>query len=123
MVQLGSPGDGPVASIREMICQIYTSQTANAVFQPYTMPSAQARLTTGEFIRAHYALGIYAYRICSLNQGDSNPPAYLSKLIDMYKSGQFPLDKISKVFPYTELDAALKAQHDGSVIKPIIIFD
>jgi aryl-alcohol dehydrogenase len=41
----------------------------------------------------------------------------------MHETGDFPLETISKVFRYDQLEDAIKAQHDGSVIKPIIVFD
>jgi len=59
------------------------------------------------------------YGLC---EGDSNPPEYIPKLVQMYKDGKFPIDKISKVFSYKQFDDAVHAMHDGSVIKPIIKF-
>lgn len=57
-----------------------------------------------------------------VSEGDSNPPEYIPKLVQMYKEGKFPIDKISKVYSYKRMDEAIHAMHDGSVIKPIIQF-
>lgn len=59
------------------------------------------------------------YGLC---EGASNPPEYIPKLVKMHKDGQFPIEKISKVYDYTQFDEAVHAMHDGSVIKPIIKF-
>lgn len=55
-------------------------------------------------------------------EGDSNPPEFVPKLVQLYKDGKFPVDKISKVYDYKELGKAIHDMHDGSVIKPIIVF-
>lgn len=57
-----------------------------------------------------------------LCEGDSNPPVYIPKLVQLYKDGKFPVDKISKVYSFEQFDEAVHAMHDGSVIKPIIQF-
>ncbi|KAK9894435.1 GroES-like protein [Cystobasidium minutum MCA 4210] len=57
-----------------------------------------------------------------VSEGDSNPPEYIPKLVHMYKEGKFPLDKISKVYSYKDMEEAIHAMHDGTVIKPIIQF-
>lgn len=57
-----------------------------------------------------------------LAEGDSNPPEFIPKLIQLHESKKFPLDKISRTFHYSHLDDAIRAMHDGSVIKPIITF-
>jgi hypothetical protein len=50
-----------------------------------------------------------------VSEGDSNPPEYLPKLIKLYQEGKFPLDKIAKVYDYTEMEQAIHDMHDGSV--------
>ncbi|GAA5865878.1 hypothetical protein JCM8547_005744 [Rhodosporidiobolus lusitaniae] len=58
-----------------------------------------------------------------LTEGDSNPPEFIPFLIDLYNKGHFPVDKISKVFRYDQLDAAVKAMHTGETVKPILVFE
>ena len=50
-----------------------------------------------------------------VSEGDSNPPEYIPKLVQMYKEGKFPVDKISKVYSYKQMDEAIHAMHDGTV--------
>ena len=56
-------------------------------------------------------------------EGQSNPPVYILELVKLYKEGRFPVDKISKRFSYKQFDDAVHAMHDGSVIKPVVVFD
>lgn len=56
-----------------------------------------------------------------MSEGDSNPPEYIPKLVQMYKEGKFPLDKISKVYSYKDMDAAIHAMHDGTVGFPLLL--
>ncbi|KAK4048776.1 hypothetical protein OIV83_004542 [Microbotryomycetes sp. JL201] len=56
-------------------------------------------------------------------EGDSNPPEFIPKLIDMYQKGQFPVDKISKLYDYKDLDKAVHDMHTGAIIKPVIVFN
>lgn len=59
------------------------------------------------------------YGVC---EGDSNPPEFIPKLVELYKQGKFPLDKISKAYNYEKFNDAVHAMHDGTVIKPIVVF-
>lgn len=58
----------------------------------------------------------------ALCEGDSNPPEYVPKLVQMHKDGKFPIEKISKVYDYKNFDDAVHAMHSGEIIKPIIRF-
>ncbi|GAA6000951.1 NAD(P)-dependent alcohol dehydrogenase [Rhodotorula paludigena] len=57
-----------------------------------------------------------------LCEGDSNPPEFIPFLAKLYADGHFPIDKISKAFPYDKLEEALHAMHVGETIKPILVF-
>ncbi|GAA5936633.1 NAD(P)-dependent alcohol dehydrogenase [Sporobolomyces koalae] len=61
-----------------------------------------------------------AWRGCV--EGDSNPPQFIPFLIELYKQGKFPIDRLSKLYPVEEWDAAVSAMKSGEVIKPIITF-
>lgn len=56
-------------------------------------------------------------------EGDSNPKEFIPRLVKMYMEGQFPIDKLSKVYSFTEFDRAVKDMHDGTVLKPILKWD
>ncbi|KAK3299533.1 chaperonin 10-like protein [Chaetomium fimeti] len=58
----------------------------------------------------------------SVAEGDSHPPEFIPKLIDLHKQGKFPIEKISKVYPVADFKQAVSDMKDGIVIKPIIEF-
>ncbi|GAA6042232.1 hypothetical protein JCM8097_005108 [Rhodosporidiobolus ruineniae] len=58
-----------------------------------------------------------------LTEGDSNPPEFIPFLIKLYNEGHFPVDKISRAFPYDQLEEAVHAMHSGATVKPILVFE
>ncbi len=55
-------------------------------------------------------------------EGAANPPVFIPRLVQYYKEGRFPVDKLSRYYKLEELDKALEESHNGSAIKPIIVF-
>ncbi|OQV09147.1 Alcohol dehydrogenase GroES-like domain-containing protein [Cladophialophora immunda] len=58
--------------------------------------------------------------IIGVIEGRCNPPEFLPQLIELFKQGRFPVDKLGKVYPASSIDSALKDLKRGSVIKPIL---
>ncbi len=44
-------------------------------------------------------------------------------MVDLYRSGKFPIDKIVKFYQSEEINEAIKDSVNGSMIKSIIVFD
>jgi len=42
------------------------------------------------------------------------------KLIEHYREGRFPFDRLIEYFPFSRIADALTAGADGSVIKPVV---
>ena len=55
--------------------------------------------------------------------GDAIPQLALQKLINFWKAGQFPFDKLEKFYTFEQINEANKASNDGLVIKPVMIID
>lgn len=55
-------------------------------------------------------------------QGHANPREYLPKLMQWHREGRLPIDKLIKFFPVEQFSDALKEMHDGSTIKPVLIW-
>ncbi|GAA5905648.1 hypothetical protein JCM6882_008737 [Rhodosporidiobolus microsporus] len=58
-----------------------------------------------------------------LTEGGSNPPEFIPFLTKLYAEGHFPIDKISKTFPASQINEAIHAMHAGETVKPILVFD
>lgn len=48
------------------------------------------------------------------------PTEYIPKLVEMQRQGEFPVEKLVKVYDYKDMAKALKDLHDGTVVKPVI---
>jgi len=56
---------------------------------------------------------------CSI-EGDSVPEVFIPKLVDLYRSGRFPFDRMSKYYEFDQINQAAADSESGSTIKPII---
>ena len=65
-----------------------------------------------------YLLGSKTYVGC--REGDSVPPEYIPKLVEMQRNGDFPVEKIVTVYNYKDFRKALDDLHHGTAIKPVI---
>jgi len=53
-------------------------------------------------------------------EGNATPSEYVPKMIQWYREGKFPFDKLIKMMPAEEFESGLHSMHDGSVIKPVL---
>ena len=53
-------------------------------------------------------------------QGDSIPQLFIPQLIELYKAGQFPFDRLIRHFPFEEINEAFAAAASGDVVKPVL---
>jgi Zn-dependent alcohol dehydrogenase len=55
-------------------------------------------------------------------QGDANPEKSIPMLIKWYREGKLPLEKLEKFFKVEEFDQAREEMHEGSTIKPVLLW-
>lgn len=60
--------------------------------------------------------------IKAILEGDSDPQAFIPRLLELYSKGRFPFDKLIKTFPFQQINEAAKATETGEVIKPVLTF-
>ncbi|UIX31945.1 NAD(P)-dependent alcohol dehydrogenase [Streptomyces sp. GQFP] len=53
-------------------------------------------------------------------QGDAVPQLFIPQLVEHYRAGRFPFDKLVRFFPFEEINEAFAAASSGEVIKPIL---
>ncbi|MBP2209992.1 aryl-alcohol dehydrogenase [Rhodococcus ruber] len=61
--------------------------------------------------------------ITGIIEGDSVPDEFIPELVELYKAGRFPLDKLVTTFPFAKINDAIEAQHRGEVLKPVLVQD
>jgi aryl-alcohol dehydrogenase len=56
-------------------------------------------------------------------EGDSDPDVFLPQLIEHWRAGRLPLEKLVKTFPLAEINEAIAAQHHGDCVKVVLTLD
>ncbi len=57
-----------------------------------------------------------------ITEGDADPQEFIPRLIDWYKAGKFPFDRLIKTFPFAQINEAAHASEIGEAIKPVLVF-
>ncbi len=56
-------------------------------------------------------------------EGDAVSKIFIPQLIEYYKQGRFPFDKLCKFYKFEDIDKAFADSCSGETIKPILYFD
>ena len=65
-----------------------------------------------------------AYRtVIGCCEGDSNPKIFIPRLVQLYKEGRFPIDKIITKYPFEQLEQAREDSNAGKVIKAVVTME
>ncbi|MCL4104109.1 UNVERIFIED_CONTAM: hypothetical protein GTU68_034971 [Idotea baltica] len=59
-------------------------------------------------------------KIVGLVEGNSEPREFIPQLIQYYREGRFPFDRLIDFFPFEALNEAVQAQESGQSIKPVV---
>jgi aryl-alcohol dehydrogenase len=60
--------------------------------------------------------------LLGLTEGASNPQVFIPKLIQYYKEGRLPIDRLIKFYDFKDIEKAFEDSHAGATIKPILRF-
>ncbi|WP_172370104.1 NAD(P)-dependent alcohol dehydrogenase [Sporosarcina jiandibaonis] len=58
--------------------------------------------------------------IVGVIEGDSMPQLFIPKLIEYYKAGKFPFDKLVKFYEFNNINKAFADSEEGLTVKPIV---
>ncbi|GAC84610.1 putative aryl-alcohol dehydrogenase [Gordonia paraffinivorans NBRC 108238] len=56
-----------------------------------------------------------------ITEGDSDPATFIPYLIELYRAGKFPVDRLISSFPFEEIEQAVKAQAAGEAVKVVLV--
>ncbi len=56
-------------------------------------------------------------------EGDSNPDVFIPQLVELYRAGRFPLDRLITTMPFSQINEAVAAQARGDAVKIVLIHD
>ncbi|NLV72002.1 MAG: NAD(P)-dependent alcohol dehydrogenase [Actinobacteria bacterium] len=60
-------------------------------------------------------------RIQFIMGGNAVPRVFIPKLIEWYKQGRLPVDRIVGTFPFSEINEAFASSHKGETVKPVVL--
>ena len=76
-------------------------------------PGTDIKIDVTEFMQM-------AKTLYGIIEGDSIPELFIPQLIDLYLQGRFPFDKLTKMYPFDQINEATSDSEQGLTIKPII---
>ena len=59
-------------------------------------------------------------RIVGTNQGDANPRTVIPRLIELYRRGRLPIERLVTSYAFDDINEARAASLDGRAIKPVM---
>ena len=65
----------------------------------------------------------FGQSIRGIIEGDSDPDVFLPELIEHFKAGRLPFDRLIKTYPLSEINQAVTDQHHGDCVKVVLIPD
>jgi aryl-alcohol dehydrogenase len=75
-------------------------------------PGAEVRLEMSQLLQGRILRGII--------QGDSVPNLFIPLLIDLYRRGRFPFDRMVAYYPLEQINQAAADAISGAVMKPVL---
>lgn len=61
--------------------------------------------------------------LIGVTEGGANPQTFIPQLVQFYKEGRLPVDKLIKFYPFEKIEDAFEDSHKGITIKPILIME
>lgn len=74
----------------------------------------------GASFKADHFSTLFGKRIVGILGGGGRSHRLIPGLLDLYRQGRFPFDRLIKFFDFNDIEGALEASHRGDVIKPVI---
>lgn len=63
----------------------------------------------------------FGHSVKGIIEGDSDPDVFLPELMDHFRAGRLPFDRMIKTFPFDQINEAIAAQHHGACIKVVLV--
>lgn len=61
--------------------------------------------------------------IMGVIEGAANPKLFIPKMLEYYKQGRFPVDKLMKFYDFEDINQAFEDSHNGTAIKAVLRMD
>lgn len=75
----------------------------------------------GEWAPKMFAMLAGGRQLRGILGGDAHPGLFLPTLVDYWRQGRFPFDRLLTFYPFAEIDRAFADAHSGKAIKPVLL--
>jgi aryl-alcohol dehydrogenase len=99
---------GVAAVVQQAVACLDSMGTAGCV----APPPEPVGISIRDMLRGKKLMGIL--------EGESVPDIFIPALIDLYKQGRFPIDRLVRYYEFTDINRAIHDSEDGTTIKPIL---
>jgi aryl-alcohol dehydrogenase len=63
----------------------------------------------------------FGHTVKGIIEGDSDPDTFIPEMMDLYRKGKLPFDKLIKTYPLSEINRAIADQHHGDCVKVVLL--
>lgn len=63
---------------------------------------------------------LFGRSVRGIIEGDSIPDIFIPQLVELWRQGRFPFDKLVRYYPLSEINEAVRASEQGEVLKAIV---
>lgn len=63
----------------------------------------------------------FGHTVKGIIEGDSDPDTFLPELMEHWRRGELPFERMIKTFPFDRINEAIAAQHRGDCIKVVLL--
>lgn len=65
---------------------------------------------------------IKAFSVKGVILGNADPQEFVPKMVEWYREGKFPIDQLVRYYKAEDVEKAMKAMHEGGVVKPVLVW-
>jgi aryl-alcohol dehydrogenase len=65
---------------------------------------------------------LFGRSVRGIVEGDSVPRLFIPKLVELYRQGRFPFDKLIKTYAFEDINQAVEDSEKGTTLKPVLTF-
>jgi len=66
---------------------------------------------------------LFGKSLVGVIEGDAIPGQFIPLLLDLYRDGRFPFDKLIDTYPFESINEAIAAVHSGKTIKAVLTYE
>ncbi len=102
--------------IPDVIAIAVETMTANGLLGLIAVPPPEAMLPANMMSMLVRGVGVKY-----ITEGDADPQTFIPQMLEWYKAGKFPFDRLIKTFPFAQINEAAHASETGQAIKPVLL--